>query len=84
MLPRLRSDDTGCGMSPETRGKIFDQFFTTKSSGRGLGLAVVHGIVRSHAGAINVVSTPGGGSTFEVLFPSANHREGAGMSDPAG
>jgi two-component system cell cycle sensor histidine kinase/response regulator CckA len=68
---RLTVTDTGCGMSAETRAKIFDQFFTTKSLGRGLGLAVVHGIVRSHGGAIRVVSAPLAGATFEILLPYA-------------
>ncbi|MFL6446959.1 MAG: response regulator [Bryobacteraceae bacterium] len=66
---RLIVSDTGCGISPEIRPRIFDQFFTTKSSGRGLGLAVAYGIVRAHRGAITVASKPGAGSTFEVLLP---------------
>lgn len=70
----LRVADTGCGMTPETRARIFDQFFTTKPQGKGLGLSVVYGVVRSHRGAINVVSMPGQGTTFELLFPCVSSR----------
>jgi two-component system cell cycle sensor histidine kinase/response regulator CckA len=68
---RLKVCDTGCGMTAATRARMFDPFFTTKSTGRGLGLAAVHGIVRSHSGAISVESTPGAGTIFEVWFPCA-------------
>ena len=65
----LRVSDTGPGMSPATQAAIFDPFYTTKSAGRGLGLAAVQGIVRGHQGAITLESTPGVGTTFTVLLP---------------
>lgn len=66
---RLTIRDTGAGMTPEVLARIFDPFFTTKVAGRGLGLAAVQGIIRSHDGAITVTSAPGLGSCFEVLLP---------------
>jgi PAS domain S-box-containing protein len=69
---RLEVSDTGCGMTEETQSKIFDPFFSTKFAGRGMGLAVVKGVVHSHDGAINVVSAPGRGSRFEILLPCSS------------
>jgi two-component system cell cycle sensor histidine kinase/response regulator CckA len=66
---KLTVSDTGCGITSAMRSRIFDPFYTTKFLGRGLGLAAVQGIVRSLGGAIEVQSTTGSGSTFQVLFP---------------
>lgn len=64
--------DTGTGMSEEVRRRVFEPFFTTKerSKGTGLGLAVVYGIIESHAGFVDVASVPGEGSTFTVFLPA--------------
>src|ERR1700690_894970 len=65
--------DTGAGISPENLQRIFDPFFTTKATGRGtgLGLSVSYGIIKEHAGKIDVHSTPGKGTSFRLEFPAA-------------
>ena len=65
----LEVTDPGCGIEAKDMENLFDPFFSSKSTGRGMGLAVVLGILRAHDGAVAVESTPGGGSMFRVYFP---------------
>lgn len=68
----LEVEDNGVGMDSETLGKLFDPFFTTKFTGRGLGMASVMGIVRSHHGGIVVNSVSGKGTCVKILLPSSS------------
>ncbi len=69
---KLTVEDDGMGMDEHTIKQIFDPFYTTKFTGRGLGLAAVLGIVRGHKGALRVESQPHQGTKFEIIFPASN------------
>ena len=71
----LKVADTGVGIPPDAMSHIFDPFYTTKSSGTGLGLSVSYGIVRDHNGTMEVESTVGKGTTFILTFPIASAEE---------
>lgn len=75
--------DNGTGMTPEVQARLFEPFFTTKFTGRGLGLAAVQGIMRSHQGSIDLRSEPGHGTTFRLRFPVAPDAVPAASSIPA-
>jgi len=67
---RITVADTGCGMDAETQTRIFDPFYTTKVTGRGLGLSAVRGIVGKHNGLLQLESNVGEGTTFAILLPT--------------
>jgi signal transduction histidine kinase/ActR/RegA family two-component response regulator len=79
---RLRVADTGEGMLPHVVERIFEPFFTTKQKGQGtgMGLSVVHGIVKSHGGDIQVHTIPGQGTIFEVYFPVIRQNRTSGKT----
>lgn len=65
----LEVADTGCGMNDEMKRRIFEPFYTTKATGRGLGMAAALGIITAHGGALQLLSAPGQGATFRVYLP---------------
>ncbi len=76
----LEVTDTGCGMDEETKWRIFEPFYTTKFTGRGLGMSAVLGIINSHKGALQLFSQLGQGTTFKVYLP-AQTSNSAGEED---
>jgi signal transduction histidine kinase len=75
-LIRVEVEDTGSGIDPENLHNIFNPFYSTKESGLGLGLPLVHKIITSHRGQIEVDNRPGEGVTFIITLPATQEREG--------
>jgi signal transduction histidine kinase len=65
--------DNGTGLDESERSRVFDRFFSTRASGRGLGLAIVQRIVESHGGTVTVESRNGSGTRFQVWLPVSGH-----------
>lgn len=82
---RLSVSDTGPGINPDVVARIFDPFFTTKKQGEGtgMGLAMVHGIVKRHDGYLELKNTPGQGATFHVFLPKTSETERVAVDTPA-
>jgi PAS domain S-box-containing protein len=82
---RIQMSDTGCGMGPDVMEHVFEPFFTTKGVGKGtgLGLSTVYGIVQQNHGTIHVSSSPGRGTTFEILLPASQEGEDSNLATSA-
>jgi signal transduction histidine kinase len=78
----LEVADSGCGIDEATLKRVFDPFFSTKTHGRGLGLAAVQGIVRSHGGALRITSAPGRGTRVRIWLPVSPTEARPAVSDP--
>jgi PAS domain S-box-containing protein len=78
---RIEVQDTGAGIPPEHQGRLFDEFFTTKSAGVGLGLVIAHQTVHHHGGSIELHSQPGEGATFCVHLPISRESGSAGFPE---
>ncbi len=74
----VKFQDSGQGISQDAQSKIYEPFFTTKSNGLGLGLAICYDIVKRHNGSINLISKPGNGTTFTVWLPLTSNTENEG------
>jgi CheY-like chemotaxis protein len=73
----LEVSDSGSGMTPEVTSRIFDPFFSTKTTGRGLGLSAMLGILKGHSAGLQVTSEVGRGSSFKICFPASDERPAA-------
>ncbi len=76
---RIRVADTGCGMDPSTLGRAYDLFFTTKPGGTGLGMAIVRSAIERHGGRLVIDTSPGRGTTIDMLLPAAAEAESPGQ-----
>lgn len=73
---RISVRDSGAGMDAAVQARLFEPFFTTRNEGTGLGLAIAHTVVQAHGGEIEVESAPGHGTTFTVVLPITDERQG--------
>ena len=78
----LEVEDTGHGMTPEIEARIFDPFFSTKESGRGLGLSALLGILKAHGAGFRIRSRVGAGTSFQIVFPASTAIRSAGIAPP--